>query len=184
MHDNVKMDFCWPRGISRCLSGGCFEVQVHIIVRRQTCLISVAAGLCADNPCINGGTCTELDGNLVCTCPTNYEGTYCHGKVQWSCFWNKGNFLLVARYGFSSYFRTAQMCKDLCLGASYTGLFLVRRVHGNPEQVRRDLLSARGRLLRGCGAKNLQMHLSGWVRRRRLWSQWVSNISGCLGGTP
>ena len=41
-------------------------------------------GVCAPNPCLNGGTCkiTE-DGNYECKCSEGWEGENCTtGKVQ------------------------------------------------------------------------------------------------------
>ncbi|KAM4539014.1 brevican core protein-like [Odontesthes bonariensis] len=32
---------------------------------------------CLDNPCLNGGTCTEWDGQVKCLCLPTYEGDFC-----------------------------------------------------------------------------------------------------------
>ncbi|XP_065923868.1 uncharacterized protein [Magallana gigas] len=37
---------------------------------------------CASNPCLYGGTCTDLVGGYSCTCPTGYQGTRCQNRVN------------------------------------------------------------------------------------------------------
>ncbi|MCB9233209.1 MAG: calcium-binding EGF-like domain-containing protein [Bacteroidia bacterium] len=32
---------------------------------------------CEESPCLNGATCTNVDGDAVCTCATGYEGEFC-----------------------------------------------------------------------------------------------------------
>ena len=40
-------------------------------------MYSTASG-CGNNPCKNGGTCTEeTDGAICCACPTCYHGDLC-----------------------------------------------------------------------------------------------------------
>lgn len=34
---------------------------------------------CENEPCKNGGTCTELDNGFDCTCPKGYRGKTCEG---------------------------------------------------------------------------------------------------------
>lgn len=37
---------------------------------------------CARNPCLNGGTCEELQGSYKCSCPTGFTGPTCDtGRV-------------------------------------------------------------------------------------------------------
>ena len=41
------------------------------------------AGLCAGNPCKNGGNCTEEDNDFQCDCVAGYTGKDCSlGKNQ------------------------------------------------------------------------------------------------------
>lgn len=43
----------------------------------------VSAMLCADEPCFNGGTCTEKSGGgYSCACPVGYTGSNCEKKVD------------------------------------------------------------------------------------------------------
>ena len=39
---------------------------------------------CSTKPCINGGNCSNDNGKIICTCPSNYTGNRCQyerGKV-------------------------------------------------------------------------------------------------------
>ena len=36
---------------------------------------------CAAVPCLNGGTCMDILGIAMCTCPSEYTGTTCEGKT-------------------------------------------------------------------------------------------------------
>ncbi|XP_072226421.1 brevican core protein-like [Leuresthes tenuis] len=37
---------------------------------------------CMDNPCLNGGTCTEWDGQVKCLCLPTYEGDLCQNDLE------------------------------------------------------------------------------------------------------
>lgn len=41
---------------------------------RADCLVSDA---CTDDPCLNGGTCTERNGHVHCLCLPTYAGDFC-----------------------------------------------------------------------------------------------------------
>ncbi|CAF1683348.1 unnamed protein product, partial [Adineta ricciae] len=32
---------------------------------------------CASNPCLNNGTCTDLENGFLCRCPPEWNGTVC-----------------------------------------------------------------------------------------------------------
>ena len=32
---------------------------------------------CASQPCLNGGTCTDLEDGYLCSCPLNIDGLQC-----------------------------------------------------------------------------------------------------------
>jgi hypothetical protein len=36
---------------------------------------------CDAVPCLNGGTCMDILGIVMCTCPPEYTGTTCEGKI-------------------------------------------------------------------------------------------------------
>lgn len=35
---------------------------------------------CGNNPCQNGGSCTELDAEFQCSCAPGYRGKKCQGN--------------------------------------------------------------------------------------------------------
>ncbi|MEQ2189863.1 hypothetical protein GOODEAATRI_029789, partial [Goodea atripinnis] len=37
---------------------------------------------CLDNSCLNGGTCTDQDGNMKCLCLPTYGGVYCETDLE------------------------------------------------------------------------------------------------------
>ncbi|PWA15045.1 hypothetical protein CCH79_00008711, partial [Gambusia affinis] len=37
---------------------------------------------CLDNPCLNGGTCTERDGHIKCLCLPTYGGRFCQSDLE------------------------------------------------------------------------------------------------------
>ncbi|CAM9396586.1 unnamed protein product, partial [Laminaria digitata] len=40
-------------------------------------------GLCANNPCQNGGTCSlDTEGGYVCTCASGYAGMKCQTATE------------------------------------------------------------------------------------------------------
>ena len=54
--------------------------------------------MCKNNPCQNGGSCTELDSGFQCSCLPGYRGRKCQGKFKvilssyCSYFVRKANF--------------------------------------------------------------------------------------------
>ncbi len=45
-------------------------------------LCDVDINECANNPCINGGTCTNTDGSFTCTCVPGYTGDLCDMDIN------------------------------------------------------------------------------------------------------
>ncbi|KAG7499894.1 brevican core protein-like [Solea senegalensis] len=41
-----------------------------------------ASDACVDNPCLNGGTCTDRDGQIKCLCLPTYGGTFCQTDME------------------------------------------------------------------------------------------------------
>lgn len=39
--------------------------------------LPVVSDLCADDPCLNGGTCTDRNGQIACLCLPTYGGDFC-----------------------------------------------------------------------------------------------------------
>lgn len=39
--------------------------------------LPVVSDLCADDPCLNGGTCTDRNGEVTCLCLPTYGGDFC-----------------------------------------------------------------------------------------------------------
>ena len=37
-------------------------------------------GICSPNPCLNGGTCTDLAGSAICKCRPGWLPRYCQGN--------------------------------------------------------------------------------------------------------
>lgn len=42
----------------------------------------VVSDLCADDPCLNGGTCTDHNGQITCLCLPTYAGDFCQTGEQ------------------------------------------------------------------------------------------------------
>ena len=60
---------------------------------------------CLDDylPCVRGGTCDDINGSPVCTCPFRLTGSFCEGKqkashAMISCLTNYGHFLYTGEY--------------------------------------------------------------------------------------
>ncbi|GAA6093092.1 milk fat globule EGF and factor V/VIII domain containing b [Tachysurus ichikawai] len=62
-----RVKACWPRLIS-------IEVKVHYELRIGFHYVND----CAAQPCQNGGSCQDLDGDFYCKCPSPYVGKHCH----------------------------------------------------------------------------------------------------------
>ncbi len=37
----------------------------------------IVTSTCGNNPCMNGGTCTDNNGQADCTCPPGFTGELC-----------------------------------------------------------------------------------------------------------
>ncbi|XP_030244905.1 basement membrane-specific heparan sulfate proteoglycan core protein-like [Drosophila navojoa] len=59
---------------------------------------------CANEPCENGGTCTELEQQAVCACSLGYSGKHCeeHIQVSFNASFRGNGYLEVDRSQFSS----------------------------------------------------------------------------------
>nr|XP_022314607.1 neurogenic locus notch homolog protein 1-like [Crassostrea virginica] len=73
-----------------CNSVGTLECQNHENIRRICKCRSGYTGKdcetniddCASNPCLYGGTCTDLVNGYQCTCPVGYLGQRCENRVN------------------------------------------------------------------------------------------------------
>ncbi|TWW65677.1 Brevican core protein [Takifugu flavidus] len=43
---------------------------------------SQVSDLCADDPCLNGGTCTDRNGEVTCLCLPTYGGDFCQNDLE------------------------------------------------------------------------------------------------------
>ncbi|XP_071945866.1 uncharacterized protein [Antedon mediterranea] len=68
------------------ISGNVFTVGQYIVTytgvdqsgNNATCQFEITVGdSCTSNPCMNGGTCAQLESEFVCKCPILYEGDIC-----------------------------------------------------------------------------------------------------------
>lgn len=65
------------------VGNGGFEIDLGCVDLTGT---SVTAGVCAANPCQNGGTCAEADENaFTCTCAGGYTGALCEVPPADAC---------------------------------------------------------------------------------------------------
>ena len=53
-----------------CFSAGTIEIN-----RLNLSLLELDE--CASNPCLNNGTCTDLENGFLCRCPPEWNGTVC-----------------------------------------------------------------------------------------------------------
>ena len=54
---------------------------------------------CASDPCLNGGTCSDLVNSFVCNCPPGYSGVLCDVGMS-----------TVANYAVFIYFLLTSNC--------------------------------------------------------------------------
>ena len=45
-------------------------------------LFAVVRTKCKPNPCLNGGSCTDVKGGFECSCPYGYKGETCDRKCS------------------------------------------------------------------------------------------------------
>ncbi|XP_070067065.1 basement membrane-specific heparan sulfate proteoglycan core protein isoform X29 [Drosophila virilis] len=64
----------------------------------------VAASPCANEPCENGGTCTEMEQQAICACAVGYSGKHCeeHIQVSFNASFRGNGYLELDRNQFSS----------------------------------------------------------------------------------
>ncbi|XP_045915084.1 brevican core protein-like [Micropterus dolomieu] len=70
---------------------------------------------CVDDPCLNGGTCTERDGQIKCLCLPTYGGDFCQTDVeQCEPGWDKFNGFCYRHFGQRQSWEVAeQHCRML-----------------------------------------------------------------------
>ena len=65
----------------------CTDYDVYTYAVRAAELSELILGCvsdaCVDDPCLNGGTCTDGGGNIKCLCLPTYGGDFCQtGKLS------------------------------------------------------------------------------------------------------
>ena len=55
-----------------------FSLHNHIYIEHESFPTDIDE--CSSNPCLNGGTCTELSNGFSCTCFPGFNGTVCDGS--------------------------------------------------------------------------------------------------------
>ena len=57
-----------------------FSCPLRIVSISNYTSLSPEINECTSEPCVNGGTCIDYDGNYVCRCVTGFDGQQCeHG---------------------------------------------------------------------------------------------------------
>jgi len=51
-------------------------VQLIFAGQNTTYSCDTEVNLCYSNPCLNLGTCVQIEGGFRCICPTGYKGIY------------------------------------------------------------------------------------------------------------
>ncbi|XP_032192774.1 coagulation factor XII isoform X1 [Mustela erminea] len=68
-----------PAGVAKCQ---CKGPEAH-------CKL-LATQVCRTNPCLNGGSCLEAEGHLLCRCPAGYAGRMCDVDTEAHCYEGRG----------------------------------------------------------------------------------------------
>ncbi|XP_064452569.1 coagulation factor XII [Mirounga angustirostris] len=68
-----------PAGVAKCQ---CKGPDAH-------CKL-LATQACRTNPCLNGGSCLEAEGHLLCRCPAGYAGRICDVDTEARCYAGRG----------------------------------------------------------------------------------------------
>ncbi|XP_004401467.1 PREDICTED: coagulation factor XII [Odobenus rosmarus divergens] len=68
-----------PAGVAKCQ---CKGPDAH-------CKL-LASQACRTNPCLNGGSCLEAEGHLLCGCPAGYAGRICDVDTEARCYAGRG----------------------------------------------------------------------------------------------
>uniref|UniRef100_A0A3Q3XJA8 Brevican n=1 Tax=Mola mola TaxID=94237 RepID=A0A3Q3XJA8_MOLML len=67
-----------------------FSRTQHQLSPYSTATLNFVSDDCMDDPCLNGGTCTEQGGQIRCLCLPTYGGDFCQtGEFQCETGWDK-----------------------------------------------------------------------------------------------
>ncbi|MPC09286.1 Cubilin [Portunus trituberculatus] len=70
---------CTP-SLSPCQTAQCHPLATCYENARQNCQLVI--DMCANNPCLNGGTCTQGFNSFTCSCPSSHTGDRCQTENQ------------------------------------------------------------------------------------------------------
>ena len=76
-------------------------------------LFAVMRTKCKPNPCLNGGSCTDVKGGFECSCPYGYKGETCDRKCSTTLFTHR-------------YRRSTEVCLRSCIFFGWSNSIKVR----------------------------------------------------------
>uniref|UniRef100_A0A3B5MSV2 Brevican n=1 Tax=Xiphophorus couchianus TaxID=32473 RepID=A0A3B5MSV2_9TELE len=78
---DVDVEKAFWEGTTLAICGFYFNIDLQSL--------SCVSDACLDDPCLNGGTCTERDGRIKCLCLPTYGGRFCQNLERCEPGWDK-----------------------------------------------------------------------------------------------
>ncbi|XP_060228838.1 coagulation factor XII isoform X2 [Meriones unguiculatus] len=78
-HENEMWLRAGPAEVARCQ---CKGPEAHCK--------PLASQACSTSPCLNGGSCVQVEGRPVCRCPAGYAGPFCDVDTKATCYDGRG----------------------------------------------------------------------------------------------